>query len=81
MEQAGGAVIDQQERTKTGTPSMDRPADAIGGLCIGRSRTYARGLGDIGCQQAAPGTYRGIACSDYTEFGITYAFVFHLSHL
>ena len=87
MAQAGGAVIDQQERTEAGAsgddlgapfslpalsksalthhpqagggtacgsralsescraslPSMDRPADTTGGLCIGRSCTDAPG--------------------------------------
>ena len=44
-------------------PSMDRPADATGGLCIGRSCADALGgLGAVGHQQAAPGIYRGIAC-------------------
>ena len=36
-------------------PSMDRPADATGGLCIGRSCADALGgLGAVGHQQAAP---------------------------
>ena len=39
------------------------PADANGGLCIGRSRADHRGLGAVGYQQAAPGIYRCIACS------------------
>lgn len=56
MAQAGRAVIDQQERTKAGAsgdgpawrpllPSMNRSADATGGLCLGQSCANALGLG------------------------------------
>lgn len=43
-------------------PSMDRPADANSGLCIGQSCTNALGGGH---QQTAPDIYRRIACHCY----------------
>ena len=44
------------------------PADANGGLCIGRSCADALGgLGTISHQQAAPGIYRCIACNFYHD--------------
>ena len=43
----------------------DIPADANGGLCIGRSCADHRGLGAFGHQQAAQGIYLCIACHYY----------------
>ena len=47
-------------------PCQYIPADANGGLCIGRSCVDALGaLRAFGHQQAAPGIYRCIACYYY----------------
>jgi len=47
---------------RRGAFPADIPADANGGLCIGRSCADHRGLGAFGHQQAAQGIYPCITC-------------------
>ena len=64
----GSRALDQGDPPSVPSlPSMDRPADANGGLCIGRSFTDAPGAWGsfFGHQQAVPGIYRCIACYYY----------------